>query len=210
VDTTSRMFLYSAHDTTLVAVFQALGVLNKTSALVLPGYATSLVFELYEDQGIYSIHVKLGEPTLNGTEWGYELTDMAMMCPGPQLGCSFNDWAQFVNSLIVPGGCCKVTPLFNEYNCNNFSASSSTLAPPCQFYRRFCPVQSCDANQVLDTASQVCVPLTTTISNSENKELMYLGLGAGLTLISVLLGRGLWWLWQSGRKSTDYHTFPNQ
>ena len=80
-----RLRIYSAHDTTIVALLASLHLLNATSPQLLPEYATVVSLELRRtDSGRYTMGWRYGAPVEHESgsgEWDFDDQKLAMPCP---------------------------------------------------------------------------------------------------------------------------------
>jgi hypothetical protein len=83
-----KLYLYSAHDTTVVAMATALGVYNG----IMPPYATALIIELYSDMtGGYWVSLFYR----NETDSNYLMPLSVDSCDNPTL-CTLDEFARYV------------------------------------------------------------------------------------------------------------------
>ena len=79
-----KMRIYSAHDTTIVALLASLHLLSETSPYLLPNYATVLSLELRRSEGSYVMGWRIGAPVENEPGSGvWELRDSPLDAPCP-------------------------------------------------------------------------------------------------------------------------------
>ncbi len=171
--TNPRLQLYSAHDTTLTALWSALGLLDPQSMMNTPTFAQSATFELRPPAapgpaGInsdeYLVTIKVGAPVWNPDgSWSYGYHAIPVPCNGDTevYACPLVNFTAAINNQIVPGGGCIRTDRFLLAGCGNYSATTaefqSSLGPDqvCALYRNWCPLTVCDVGQILNSGLDV-------------------------------------------------------
>jgi len=217
---TVRLFIYSAHDTTLLALFTALEAISgPTDNKITPPYASSVVFELRkQSNGQLNVLAYYGSPTRqdNGEPatspngWIYVQDVLPLMCPSVSSPCTLSAWGAHVQTLTAnvgssSSGCCQIGTAFSQLGCNLYSIPVAQLEGDCMKYRTACPVSSCSglANSLLSESTLACVPTSNSNSNNNNNSTnwtpqgegysshMYKDYTIGLAVVSILLLLGL-------------------
>lgn len=208
-----RLSIFSAHDTTLIALASSLGLLRSVNDHLLPPFAASMIFELRRKKDVhgdydYYINMLYGQPkptsdtadldTADG--WEYQIEPMPINCQtatssAPTLSkqCLFNDWSDYVhrtNPTPTPTqGCCIRSSGFYEFGCDNYTKPYTELPSECRMYRRICPISSCASNQVMNTATMTCSDVgrvdASGSSSMKSFGLGFMAAGALLFIIAV-------------------------
>eukprot|EP01006_Ploeotia_vitrea_P001383 TRINITY_DN104724_c0_g1_i1.p1 TRINITY_DN104724_c0_g1~~TRINITY_DN104724_c0_g1_i1.p1 ORF type:complete len:516 (-),score=36.55 TRINITY_DN104724_c0_g1_i1:63-1610(-) len=132
---------------------------------ILPGYANSIVLELWNTPSGRQIRGFYGHPTcFTDTRactdsLSYRLESLPLKCPTPQTNCRFDNFAEYIH-LTVPDffdpekGCCMPTRDFHDMHCgtpmvphHGMDGEHSFEYPEpnegCEGYRKFCPETMC-------------------------------------------------------------------
>jgi len=201
-----KLTIFSAHDTTLVALASSLGLLQSPNDHLLPPFAASMVFELRRkvvkvgsDAYNYYVTARYGHPeAVDGGDlesaagWTYVLESMPINCPTLMTKgqCLLDDWESYIekHNPVSSGrdGCCTRTRGFYELGCDNYTRPYAELPSECQMYRRTCPVSSCGEAQVLSAESMSCVD--TSVVNCDTEPSMTHAIGVGFLSAGALLG----------------------
>jgi len=167
--------VYSAHDTTLIALYAALGLLgdNKQHPILLPPYASSAIIEVRKKaDGSRYATMQYGEPVrVNGFPsdspdgWSYATAPQELVCPSPKAQCPIDDLVKFIYKKAPEFGtdsyCCLRESSFERAGCDKYDSPFEALPTSCQLYRRFCPAVACDAGHVVSARTLTC---STTLS----------------------------------------------
>jgi len=200
--------IYSAHDTTLTAMFAGMDLLLPDSYMLLPLYATSIILEMQILQGTSYVRALVGYPQLQGNVWTYTLNATQLKCPTLMDVCPLADFATFVRSLPVAKGCCNVDVDFHNDGCDQYGTKTSQLRPGCQLYRKFCPSESCGSeyffNAVDDPRDATCV------ANGADTNQKACNTGGAIAtsvvvtfIITTALASGIYLVFRSRKSSTN-------
>eukprot|EP00760_Papus_ankaliazontas_P037729 PhM_4_TR8731/c0_g1_i2/m.70975 len=139
---------YSAHDTTLTALYHALGVLrpgDESNPKNMPVFGETVIFELYTNA---TVRVRVGAPNQTfGSDHGYTFSDLPIKCNCSGDGdlsdeCDFLSWKTAVmNKWPEPDACYVYEPIFTATGCSNLTVP--TTNKKCSRFRAACPIAAC-------------------------------------------------------------------
>jgi len=155
------LWMFSAHDSTLTALYNTLGVISRTDVEHsgnAPQFGETILMEYRADSSV-AFHRGLPDPTY-GSAYSYTFTPLIVMCQRADgsiintTECNFTEWRRFVMSQ-GPKVSTGIAPCYADPSDIVQSSCDGELATPgaCLTFRTLCPSSACPASRpFLDAA----------------------------------------------------------